>query len=550
MENLRPGDPTRVGDYRLLRRLGAGGMGQVFLGRSQRGRTVAVKLVHPQFAYDAEFRQRFRAEVAAARRVGGEWTAPVLDADTDADTPWVATGYVAGPTLHQAVTGVGGPLPERSVWHLASGLARALQSIHGCGLVHRDFKPSNVMVTVNGPRVIDFGVARAADGGVLTRTGAMVGSPAYMSPEQILGREITGLSDVFSLGLVLVFAATGRQAFGSPDSSAHAIMLRVTEDEPDLDGMSEPLAALVARCLAKRPEDRIPPSEIVTMAEAATADADPDAWLPGSLMAELGRHASSLLDLEEPSPTQVVNPATGRAGDDVHAMPTMHGGHVPPPPPGTPTPTPMPPVPTPVPGMPPMPTPTPTPTPWTTTATPPMPPVPGGGFPQGGRRPGDRRGGRVGPVLVTCAALAVVAVALSMIIPGLRGKDDPADSGASGAGSSTESPKVPLADYKGKWTGNVSNSGSSQYSVSVDYTGGKLGDRVATVAYPSLACSGRWTLTMDTGHSIQLHEEITEEDSPTSCLDEVDVVLTSLGDGSLRYEVKGVEDTGTLKRAG
>ncbi|WP_328350899.1 serine/threonine protein kinase [Streptomyces sp. NBC_00445] len=531
MENLRPGDPGQVGEYRLLRRLGAGGMGQVFLGRSQRGRTVAVKLVHAQLAYDAEFRSRFRAEVAAARRVGGEWTAPVLDADTEADTPWVATGYVAGPTLHQAVTEISGPLPERSVWHLAAGLARALQSIHGCGLVHRDLKPSNVMLTVNGPRVIDFGVARAADASVLTRTGAMVGSPGYMSPEQILGREITGLSDVFSLGLVLVFAATGRQAFGGPDSGAHALMLRATEDDPDLTGMPGPLAELVGRGLAKRPEDRIPLPEILATAEAATADARSDAWLPGDLMAELGRHAAGLLDLEEPPPpTQVDNPAAGRGGDSVHALPTMQGGRVPPPPPGTPTPVPMPPVPTPTSTpMPPMPT------PRMTVTTPPMPPVPGG-----------RRKSRVGPVLAV-AAVAVLAIVLAVRLPG-GGNEDSANSGASGAGSSTKSPKASPADYKGKWTGNVRETDGGLYSIKVNYTGGKLSDQVATVEYPSLDCSGRWILTMDTGNSVQVREEITEESSPLNCVDEVDIVLTPADDGSLGYEVTSVGDTGTLRR--
>ncbi|GCB42982.1 serine/threonine-protein kinase [Streptomyces sp. NL15-2K] len=536
MENLRPGDPTQVGDYRLLRRLGAGGMGQVFLGRSQRGRTVAVKLVHPQLAYDAEFRRRFRAEVAAARRVGGEWTAPVLDADTEADTPWVATGYVAGPTLHQAVTEICGPLPERSVWHLAAGLARALQSIHGCGLVHRDLKPSNVMLTINGPRVIDFGVARAADSSVLTRTGAMVGSPGYMSPEQILGSEITGLSDVFSLGLVLVFAATGRQAFGGPDSGVHAIMLRVTEDDPDLEGMPEPLAEFVGRCLAKRPEDRIPLAEIVATAEAVTADATSDAWLPGALVAELGRHASSLLDLEgPPPPTQVDNPAAGRGGDDVHALPTVLGGNVPSPPPGTPTPAPMPPVPTPTPTpMPQMPT------PRITVTTPPMPPVPGG------FQPGGRRKSRVGAVLLTVAAIAVLAIVLAVALPGLKGNEN---QGASGAASATKSPKASPADYKGKWTGNVRESDGDLYSIKANYTGGKIGDQVATVEYPSLECSGRWILTMDTGHSVQVREEITKESSPWNCVDEVDVVLTPLDDGSLRYKVKSAEDTGTLQRS-
>ncbi|MFE6411813.1 serine/threonine-protein kinase [Streptomyces sp. NPDC057837] len=537
MENLRPGDPAQVGDYRLLRRLGAGGMGQVFLGRSPRGRTVAVKLVHAQLAHDPEFRRRFRAEVAAARRVGGDWTAPVLDADTEADTPWVATGYVAGPTLHQAVTEVCGPLPEPSVWHLAAGLARALQSIHACGLVHRDLKPSNVMLTVNGPRVIDFGVARAADASVLTRTGAMVGSPGFMSPEQILGGEITGLSDVFSLGLVLVFAATGRQAFGSPDSGAHAIMLRVTENDPDLSGMSESLAAFVARCLAKRPGDRVPLPEIAARAEAAGAGGDPAAWLPGALMAELGRQASGLLDLEEPPPpTQVDHPSTGRAGYAVHALPTAHGGQVPPPPPGTPAPVPGPPAHTPAP--------TPAPAPHRTVTAPPMPPVPGA-FP-----PGGRRRSRVGPVvLVASAVAAVLAVVLALKLPGLTGDGERTGSEAPGTSPATRSPKATSADYEGRWIGNVREADDDLYSITVDYKGGELGDQVATVEYPSLACSGRWILTMDTGRSVQVREEITEESSPLNCVDEVDIVLTPSGDGSLRYKVTSVADSGTLRRS-
>ena len=156
-------DPQRIGDYRLIGRLGEGGMGQVFLARSDRGRTVAVKLVRAELADQEEFRARFRQEVRAALRVGGEWTAPVLDADTEAATPWVATGYIAGPSLQQVVAGSATPLPERTVRILAAGLARALQAIHSAGIIHRDLKPSNVLLTIDGPRVIDFGIARALE---------------------------------------------------------------------------------------------------------------------------------------------------------------------------------------------------------------------------------------------------------------------------------------------------------------------------------------------------------------------------------------------------
>jgi serine/threonine protein kinase len=194
MEKLGAGDPPRIGAYRLLARLGGGGMGQVYLARSDRGRTVAVKLVRGELAAREEFRARFRQEVRAARQVGGYWTAPVLDADTEAPVPWVATGYVAGPSLQEVVGRDHGALPERSVRVLGAGLAQALMDIHAAGLVHRDLKPSNVLVTIDGPRVIDFGIARAletvADGG-LTRTGALVGSPGFMAPEQVRGDRIT-----------------------------------------------------------------------------------------------------------------------------------------------------------------------------------------------------------------------------------------------------------------------------------------------------------------------------------------------------------------------
>jgi serine/threonine protein kinase len=219
MQPLGVDEPTAVGPYRLLGRLGSGGMGRVYLGRSAGGRTVAVKIVHPHFALDEEFRARFRREVDAARRVGGAWTAPVLDADPEAPVPWVATGYAAGPSLASAVTD-GGPLPEHSVRVLGAGLAEALAAVHGLGLVHRDVKPSNVLLTVDGPLLIDFGIARATDGTAsLTSTGVSIGSPGYMSPEQILSKGVSGAADVFSLGAVLAYAATGAPPFPG-DSSA------------------------------------------------------------------------------------------------------------------------------------------------------------------------------------------------------------------------------------------------------------------------------------------------------------------------------------------
>ncbi|WP_433549433.1 protein kinase domain-containing protein [Streptomyces sp. CA-294286] len=314
MEKLGPEDPQRIGAYRLLARLGAGGMGQVFLARSERGRTVAVKLVRRELAEQEEFRSRFRQEVHAARRVGGRWTAPVLDADTEADVPWVATGYVAGPTLQQVVSGSHGPLPERSVVILAAGLARALKDIHAAGLIHRDLKPSNVLVTIDGPRVIDFGIARALETVTesgLTRTGALVGSPGFMAPEQIRGDRVTPACDVFCLGSVLAYAATGKLPFGTSHSGVHAMMYRIAQEPPDLSGVPESLHDLIRDCLQKPPAARPALDDLLSRTGPGQAPGDP--WLPASLVAQLGAHAVQLLDLENPT-TSLVGPAANSEG--------------------------------------------------------------------------------------------------------------------------------------------------------------------------------------------------------------------------------------------
>ncbi|MGW2394858.1 serine/threonine-protein kinase [Streptomyces lydicamycinicus] len=335
---LRAEDPGRIGDYRLLGRLGEGGMGRVFLARSDRGRTVAVKLVRAELAGQEEFRARFRREVRAAQQVGGEWTAPVLDADTEAETPWVATGYIAGPSLQQVVGGSGTPLPERSVRILAAGLARALGAIHEAGIIHRDLKPSNVLLTIDGPRVIDFGIARALDavtGSGVTRTGASVGSPGFMSPEQVRGAPLTPACDVFCLGSVLAYAATGRQPFGTADSIAAAMMYRIAQEEPDLSAVPEGLRALVSACLAKDPEQRPTPAELVAQADSGDGPgADGEPWLPGSLIARLGRHAVELLEAENPQELKAEGgdragaaaPSPVSEAPGMHALPTAVSG--------------------------------------------------------------------------------------------------------------------------------------------------------------------------------------------------------------------------------
>ncbi|GGY95959.1 hypothetical protein GCM10010300_44970 [Streptomyces olivaceoviridis] len=325
MEKLGPGDPQEIGAYRLLARLGAGGMGHVYLARSDRGRTVAVKLVREELAAQEEFRARFRQEVRAARRVGGYWTAPVLDADTEAAVPWVATGYVAGPSLQRVVGHDHGALPERSVRILAAGLAHALKDIHAAVIVHRDLKPSNVLVTIDGPRVIDFGIARAretatAGGEGLTRAGALVGSPGFMAPEQVRGDRITPACDVFCLGSVLAYAATGTLPFGNADSGAHALMFRIAQEEPDLTGVPEGIADLVRDCLRKEPGARPSLDAILerTGVEDTVAEGrSRDPWLPSSLVAQLGRHAVRLLEAEHPE--RDAGPASGPGGEPEHA---------------------------------------------------------------------------------------------------------------------------------------------------------------------------------------------------------------------------------------
>ncbi|WP_062208959.1 serine/threonine-protein kinase [Streptomyces sp. NBRC 109706] len=308
MDRLRPQDPHRIGEYRLLGRLGEGGMGQVYLARSERGRTVAVKTIKSELAQEPDFRRRFADEIAAARRVGDRWTAPVLDADTEAATPWVATGYIAGPSLHEVVGRDHGPLPDRSVLLLANGLGHALRAIHGAGLVHRDLKPSNVLMTIDGPRVIDFGIARALEPGPqpgVTRTGATVGSPGFMSPEQVRGQRVTPASDIFCLGSLLAYAATGRTPFGALDSGVHILMFRIAEEGPDLTGVPEALHPLINSCLAKEPEQRIGVDRLLAATQPDTSSREP--WLPGALVAQLGRHAVRLLDSENPV-SRVDNP--------------------------------------------------------------------------------------------------------------------------------------------------------------------------------------------------------------------------------------------------
>src|SRR5215831_14198813 len=282
-------------DHRPAGRLGAGGMGEVFLGQSPGGRLVAVKLIRSELAADREFRVRFAREVAAAQHVSGMFTAPVVDADLDAPRPWLVTAYVPGPSLAEAVD-TQGPLPLNSVLTLAAGLAEGLEAIHAQGMVHRDLKPSNVLLASDGPRIIDFGISRAADATVLTRANIFVGSPGYMSPEQALGEEVGPASDIFSLGAVLTFAAVGAGPFG--DGTITTLLYRVAHDRPATDGLPGQLRPLVERCLAKDPWMRPTSHEILI--ELGSVDSGTN-WLPQPV-------AETLIGYARPAPDATIPP--------------------------------------------------------------------------------------------------------------------------------------------------------------------------------------------------------------------------------------------------
>ncbi|MEU5594305.1 serine/threonine-protein kinase [Streptomyces sp. NPDC020298] len=309
---LSPGDAESIGSiggYTLIDRLGSGGMGIVYLGRAASGRQVAVKVVHAQYAQDEEFRARFRQEVAAARRVSGAFTAPVVDADPEAGQPWMATLYVPGRTLSEVVAEEG-PLNGRELRTLGLGLVEALRDIHQAGLVHRDLKPSNVLMAQDGPRVIDFGISRAADNETLTVTGRLIGTPPFMSPEQFVApRDVTAASDVFSLGSVLVYAATGSRPFdgGSPYLTGYQVMY----EPPALDGVGEPLRSMVERCLDKDPAARPGPAELHRMLQTL-----PDSTEAATAVEPRRQGARPRPGPPGAAPTRVTNGADGTDGTD------------------------------------------------------------------------------------------------------------------------------------------------------------------------------------------------------------------------------------------
>lgn len=277
---LQADDPPVVAGYRLTARLGAGGMGRVYLSHTQGGRPVAIKVVRPELADDPDFRRRFRREMEAARRVRGAYTAELIDGDADGAPPWLATLYVPGPSLAEAA-GRDGGLPVPAVLWLMAGVAEALQAIHGAGIVHRDLKPSNVLLASDGPRVIDFGISLATGVSSYTATGSTIGTPQFMAPEQASGGAVTAATDVFALGQIAAFAALGEPLYG--DGPAVSVLYRIVHSEPDLSLLPTRLRPLIARCLAADPAERATLAEVVErcreqLGEDADAGAGPTVW--------------------------------------------------------------------------------------------------------------------------------------------------------------------------------------------------------------------------------------------------------------------------------
>ncbi|MER6257056.1 serine/threonine-protein kinase [Streptomyces sp. NPDC001584] len=300
---LKADDPAVVGGYRLAAVLGAGGMGKVYLSYTPGGRPIAIKVIRPEFSEDPEFRRRFQQEVRAAERVQGLYTAPVIDSDTEGAQPWLATAYVPGPSLAHAVARHGA-LPVRSVLLLTVGVAEALHVIHGAGIVHRDLKPANVLLASDGPRVIDFGIARAADSTALTSTGVSVGTPAFMAPEQASAGTVTPATDVFALGQIAAFTAIGASVFG--DGPSHAVLYRIVHEDPDLSALPEELRPVVTRCLSRDPADRPTLTEIIELCNAASEAPlrQGEDWLPQAVAGSI----TERLRLPAPAPTPAPTP--------------------------------------------------------------------------------------------------------------------------------------------------------------------------------------------------------------------------------------------------
>ncbi|MFD6997070.1 serine/threonine-protein kinase [Streptomyces mirabilis] len=312
MMRLRREDPRVVGSFRLHRRLGAGGMGVVYLGSDRRGQRVALKVIRPDLAEDQEFRSRFAREVSAARRIRGGCTARLVAADLEADRPWFATQYVPGPSLHDKVAEEG-PMSAADVAAVGAALSEGLVAVHEAGVVHRDLKPSNILLSPKGPRIIDFGIAWATGASTLTHVGTAVGSPGFLAPEQVRGAAVTPATDVFALGATLAYAATNDSPFGH--GSSEVMLYRVVHEEPQLHGVPDALAPLVRACLSKDPEER--PSTL---------------QLSLRLKEIAAREAQGMADVRPPAQRNDPDRPTGRLAEQYAEQPTQRRPQGTPPP--------------------------------------------------------------------------------------------------------------------------------------------------------------------------------------------------------------------------
>ncbi|MGW5456576.1 protein kinase domain-containing protein [Nocardia sp. NPDC003979] len=567
MQPLNADDPRRIGDYRLLGVLGAGGMGKVYLGRNSGGRTVAVKVIRPDLLGDPELRARFRREVAAARRVAGAFTAPVLDAEVDAHPPWLATGYVAGISLSDAVTEYG-PFPERSLLALAHGLAEALVAVHSVGIVHRDLKPSNVLLAVDGPKVIDFGIARATEDTALTTTGRVIGSPGFMCPEQITGEPLGPACDVFALGGVLTFAACGHGPFGAADMVQ--LLYRIVYEQPSLDAVPPSFRPLIEACLAKNPADRPTPQQALAELRKIGAP-DGAGWLPPLVMQDVSMRAVRLLDLDtDPGARPTAVPPSHRtdptalAGITTPGRPqtvsypppdartTTQGGHAPPPghhaqPPGGHT----------------------------------FPPgghtsPPGGHtFPPGGHT--SPPGGHTGPpsghtsaphghaasprnaphrtrtrtLLIAAVSVTAVVAAVMASLIGIRLGDQsgtatltiPPGTPPTGTETSNRSISTVPDSFIGTWTGQAAD-GLVTFDIVLTIRPGEVGQELATASntgqISQTRCERAETLTQATADRLVFRARLTG-DTHGDCVDDGNTsTVTRQPDGTLRYSTPGV----------
>ena len=499
LEPLTEDDPPSVGRFLIRARLGAGGMGRVYLASTEGGRPVAVKVMRSEIGLNPEFRERFRQEVEAARRVHGFYTAQVIDADPDAPQPWLATVYVPAPSLHQVVR-EHGALPEASVLQLMAGIGEALQAIHAAGIVHRDLKPSNVLLASDGPRVIDFGIARMAEATALTRVGTLVGSPGYMAPEQILGGPAGPAIDVFALGSLTAFASQGYGPFG--DDGSISVLHRVTNQPAVLSGCPPRVLSIVQRCLEKDPARRPTPREIIDYCRRATAGQAPgpnQSWLPAPVAATVTQQAVALTP--PPAPPSSVRPS-------------------------------IPPIPQ-VPG-----------------------PVPAFGAPQRTSRK------TIAGVAVGALALAVIAGAIVYSVESGNSNNTNTGGGTNASSTKsasvpaatdpeTSDPASQTAPwYSGTWTGTVNQPTGTVTRWTVVITLPQVGN-IGTFSSPSLGCSGTLTITDTAADQVSMEDDLTN--NPQQICVNADMTLTEAGDGSASFAWQDVTDaqnvgTGPLTR--